>query len=325
MSETQTVYPWQVPGAPEHVRVRQPVMEIAFPSGVRLDVPRRRVPDVLSQELSCVSFGVTIMSHRGASNGRLSLLLSTIPENYEVRVSSDTIDEQELEADRAVCEAHGATLIHCTPWGGRACNAIHAMDIAPWDVVLFLNDDIYLFPEAVRDALRWFVTLERHSVPLAALAVPGWESYHHWQDWGFSSWEHCMREPLRLEAVPPHPRFSVTPALYKNPFGAAMVLSRKVYKDLGGFTPKYWAEDDVYNHQVWLSETYVNACYPGRGYIHFGAQSWHHGESVEFVGQFDYATGMSADESGALQVKSMQKWAPKLAHVFESFGGTPCV
>lgn len=319
------MYPWEAPNAPEHVRARQPVMELRGKRGVRDDLPRRRPADELPTSLQGVSYGVVIMSHRGSSNGRLSVLLSSIPENYPVVVSSDSIDLDDVRADAYVAEHHGADFAHCTPWGGRARNAIHCMERASWDRVLYLCDDVWLFGETCRDALRWFVTFERHGLPLASLAVPGWETYHTHQSLGIPSWQHCLDEPWRFEAVPPNPAFRMTPALYKNPFGACFVISRAAYADLGGFSPSYWAHDDVWNHRVWTSGRWVSAGYPGRGYMHLGAQSWHHGESVEYVREFRDATGMTADESGALQVAAINEWRTKLEGVFTSLGGTDAV
>lgn len=318
-------YAWEQPDAAPHIRSRQPVMEISAPPGVRSDLPRRRVADELPRTIQGESFGITIMSHRGHSNGRLSVLLSSIPENYPVIVSSDAVDPEDVRRDREVAEHHGAEFRHCTPWGGRAKNARHAMDIARWRVVLFLCDDVWLFPETVRDALRWYLTFERHGLPIASLAVPGWETYHNHKEWGFESWEQCLAEPWRFESVPPNPAFRVTPALYKNPFGACFVLNHTAYDELGGFTNKYWAHDDVWNHQVWTSDKWVSAGYPGRGYMHLGAQSWHHGESAEWVGSYQLATGMTPDESGHQQVKGMQLAAERYDHIFRQLGGTTAV
>ena len=195
------------------------------------------------------------------------------------------------------------------------------MEVAEWDVVLYLCDDVWLFPEAIADMLRWWYIFTSRGVPLAVLAVPGWQAYDHWKSWGFSTWNQTLEQPWRLESVPPNPAWSRCPALFKNPFGACMLMSKKAYEDLGGFSEKFWAHDDVYNHKVWLSGKWVNASYPGRGYIHYGAQSWHHGEAQRFVNNFSDATGMSPEESGKLQAESMEKWRDKVGHIFESLGG----
>ena len=104
-----------------------------------------------------------------------------------------------------------------------------------------------------------------------------------------------------------------------------MVIVRKAYDELDGFTRKYWANDDVFNHAVWLSDRYVNAAMPGRGYCHYGAQSNHFGETKEWIGTFEDATGMSAEESGKLQVESMWRWRAVLGEKFLALGGTECV
>jgi hypothetical protein len=325
VNDTATVYPWDAPGAPEHVRVRQPVVELHGPRGVRFDLPKRREADELPQALQGLDYGIAVMSHRGSSNGRLSILLSSIPANYPVVVSSDSIDPADIEFDRRVCAHHGADFSHSTPWGGRAANAIHTMACSNWRITIFLNDDVWLFPEACANALRWFHAIESQGVPLATLGVPGWHTRDEHPMWGFKSWQECMDEPWRFEAVPPNPAFQRCPALFKNPFGACMVVNRDAYQDLGGFTSRYWAEDDVWNHQVWTSNRWVNAGFPGRGYMHFGGQSWHHGESVEYVGEFKDATNMSAEESGRLQVESIYRWKDKLGSVFLKLGGTEAV
>ena len=99
----------------------------------------------------------------------------------------------------------------------------------------------------------------------------------------------------------------------------------RAYDDLGGFAPEYWAHDDVFNHKVWLSRRWVSASYPGRGYMHLGAQSWHHGEAVEYVGSFKAATGMTVEESGRLQVEAIESWRPILGPIFVGLGGTDAV
>ena len=104
-----------------------------------------------------------------------------------------------------------------------------------------------------------------------------------------------------------------------------MVVMRDAYVDLGGFTQKYWANDDVFNHQVWLSNKWVNAAMPGRGYVHFGAQSNHFGETAEWIGTFEAATGMTPEASGNLQVQSINHWKEKLGPIFLELGGTPCL
>jgi len=317
--------PWERPGAPAHVIARQPVMELPGVQGVRHDLPVRRPADELPRSLQQENFGIVVMSHRFSSNGRLSVLLSSIPANYPVVVSSDSVAKEDIQGDALVAEHHGADFRHCSPWGGRARNARHCMEVTTWRITLLLSDDVWLFPEACRDALRWFCTLERHGVFLGCLAVPGWETYRDHKLWGFDSWEQCLAEPWRFEAVPPNPAFRMCPALYKNPFGACMVMNRAAYDDVGGFAPEYWAHDDVFNHKIWLSKKWVSAAYPGRGYMHLGAQSWHHGESVKYVGSFKDATGLLAEESGDAQVVEMRVWEPIYAPVFRVLGGTPCV
>ena len=319
---------WDDPNAPEHIRTRQTVHRLD-PSpdctdGIRTALPRRWPADEVPLSLRGYDFGVTIMTHFGASNGRLSTLLSSIPENFPVTVASDGI-AGEADADRVVADHHGARFSHLAQWGGRAANAIHAMDAQKHDVVLFLNDDVWLFPETCLTALRWFHTLSA-LMPLASLACPGWEtvSVHanpNWAKWGYASWQQCLDEPDRFNAIPPHPNFALGPRLWKNPFGACFIINRVAYTDLGGFTPLYWAEDDVWNHQVWCSDRWVSASYPGRGYMHLGAQSWHHGESEASVGSFQAATGMTTDESGACQVVSMERWQAQLGLVFACLGG----
>ena len=314
--------PWERPDAPAHVVARQPVMELPGVRGIRHDLPVRRPADELPRSLQQEDFGIVVMSHRGSSNGRLSVLLSSIPTNYPVVVSSDSVAVEDIKLDREAAVWHKADFVHCTPWGGRARNAIHCMARTTWRITLFLNDDVWLFPEAVREALRWFCTYERHGLPLAVLGAPGWETYKEHPQWGFESWAKCLAEPWRFEAVPPNPGFRMYPGLRKNPFGACMVINRHAYNDLGGFTPKYWAEDDVFNHQVWTSGRWVACGYYGRGYMHLGAQSWHCGEAKEYVGEFKDATGMTAEESGALQVKEIERWTYELSPVFNVLGGT---
>lgn len=325
---TKSLAVWDDPAAEPHVRARQTVMQLAPPpdcrDGLRTVLPRRRPADEVPPSLRGYDFGLTIMTHYGASNGRLSTLLSTIPENYPVTVASDGIGA-EADADRAVADAHGARFSHLGTWGGRAANAIHAMDAQRHDVVLFLNDDVWLFPEACLTALRWFHTLSA-LMPLASLACPGWETVHehsnpNWLKWGYRSWQQCLDEPEHFHMIPPNPAFALGPRLWKNPFGACFVINRAAYVALGGFTPLYWAEDDVWNHQVWCSDAWVSASYPGRGYMHLGAQSWHHGESAASVGDFRAATGMTPEESGARQVRAMERWQHLLGPVFARLGG----
>lgn len=318
-------YPWELQDSPPHVQSRQPVMEIEADWGIRHDLPRRRPPDRLPQSLEREDFGIVVMSHRGFSNGRLSVLLSSIPENYSIVVSDDSVETCEVERNKEVCEHHGAVHAWCTPWGGRARNAQHCMEATKWRLTLYLCDDVWLFPEAVLQSLQWFRRLEMAGVPLALLGIPGWETYREHPRWGFESWDQCLREPWRFEAVPPNPAFQRCPALYKNPFGAAMLINREAYDNLGGFDGRYWAHDDVFNHKVWTSGAWVSAAYYGRGYMHLGAQSWHHGETVEYVGEFKDATGMTAEESGAQQVNWIYYWAERLGPVFLRLGGTPAV
>ena len=98
------LYPWEEPDAPLHVKERQPVMELALPMGIRRDLPRRRPADELSRTIQWSDFGIVIMTHRGYSNGRLSVCLSSLPENYPVVVSSDSITPEEIAGDREVAE-----------------------------------------------------------------------------------------------------------------------------------------------------------------------------------------------------------------------------
>lgn len=324
MSE-MTVYPWEDPSAPEHVRKRQPVWKDMQGPAIRYDLPRRRPALELPRALQGLSYGAVIMTHFGARNGRLSICLSSLPENLPVVVSSDSIDAYEIEMDRKVAEYHGADFSHHTPWSGRAGHAIQCMDVTSWDYVLFLMDDVWLAENVTVEALRWSYILRNHGVPLASLAISGWELYHHWMDFGFSGWQDTLDRPQLLEAAPANPAFLRAPCLFKNPFGACSIIMRDAYLDLGGFTRKYWAEDDVFNHQVWLSNKWVCAAMPGPGYFHFGAQSAHHGESAEWIGKFEDATGMSAEESGRLQVESIYRWKEKIGHIFLSLGGTEAV
>jgi hypothetical protein len=321
MSEAAFQYPWDDPSQPEHVRKRQPVWNLTGPT-IRIDLPRRRPAVELPRALQGVSYGAVLMTHRGNSNGRLSILLSSLPENLPVVVSSDSIDEHDVKLDRTVAEHHGADFVHHTPWDGRAGHAIQCMECTSWDYTLFLMDDVFLANHLTVDALRWARILEGHGVPLAALAIPGWELYHHWKDFGFESWQDSLDRPQLLEAAPTNPSFVRAPALWKNPFGACMLIVRKAYSDVGGFRRTYWANDDCFNSDVWLSNRWVNAAMPGPSYFHWGAQSAHFGEAPEWIGTFDAAMGMSAEESGRLQVESMLRWREKLGHIFLGLAGT---
>lgn len=317
-------YPWEDQNAPEHVRNRQAVWNMKGPV-LRIDLPKRRPAVELPRALQGLSYGAVVMTHRGYSNGRLSILLSSLPENLPVHVSSDAITENEAAMDQMVADHHGADFSHHKPWDGRAGHAIQCMNATNWDYTLFLMDDVWLAPEVTVEVLRWTYMMLGHGVPLAALAIPGWELYHHWQDFGFTSWQDSLDRPQLLEAVPPNPSFLRAPCLYRNPFGACSVIVRAAFNDLGGFSPKYWAEDDVFNHRVWLSDRWVNAAMPGRGYCHYGAQSNHFGETAEWIGTFQAATGMTAEESGKLQAESQGRWKAKLGGIFLSLGGTPSV
>ena len=324
--------PWERPNAPEHVRVRQPVMEIKAAPGPRADLPKRQPADELPPILRKYDLGVVVMTHRGSSNGRLSVLLSSIPDNYPVTVCSDSVAQVDIDGDEQVARYHRAAFSHLSPWGGRAANAIHCMKATNWPATLYLCDDVWLFPECIRDALRNYHAIKALGVPLAVLGVPGWETFYDlgnghrsFEWWGFKSWDECLLKPWMFHAVPPNPAYRMCPALYKNPFGACMLMNREAYEDLGGFSPAYWAHDDVYNHKVWLSYRWVNAAYPGRGYMHLGAQSWHHGEAQEYVNQFKDATGMTADESGAKQVEAIYHWRALVGGCFEQLGGSPAV
>ncbi len=317
-------YPWEDKTAPEHVQKRQPVWNLKGPV-IRLDIPKRRPEIELPRALQGLSYGVVVMTHKGYSNGRLSILLSSLPVNIPTHVSSDAITENERAMDYMVADYHGADFSHHTPWDGRAGHAIQCMKATSWDYTLFLMDDVWLAPEVTVEALRWAYILRRKAIPLAALAIPGWELYHKWKDFGFASWQDSLDRPQMLEAVPPHLGFLRAPCLYRNPFGACSLIMREAYDDLGGFSSKFWAEDDVFNHRVWTSDKWICAAMPGRGYCHYGAQSWHHGESQQYVGEFKDATGMTADESGKLQAASQERWAAKLGDIFLELGGTPSV
>jgi hypothetical protein len=319
------MYPWEDPNAAEHVRKRQRVWQNMSGPSIRIDLPKRRPAVELPRALQGLSYGAVIMTHNGFENGRLSILLSSLPENLPVVVSSDAIDESEMEQDRRVAEWHGADFKWSRPWAGRAGNAINCMKVTNWVYTLFLMDDVWLFPETTLEALRWAYIYQQQGIPLAALAIGGYESYHDWKKWGFQSWQDCLDRPFLFEKIPPHPGFLRAPCLYKNPFGACMLIMRPAYDDLGGFTPKYWANDDVFNHDVWLSDKWVNAAMPGRGYIHYGAQSNHFGETAEWIGKFEDATGMTAEQSGAKQVESIYRWKDRLGTKFLVMGGTESV
>jgi hypothetical protein len=264
-----------------------------------------------------------MMSHRGCPNGRLSMLLSCIQENYPVIVSADSIADHDVADDQKVCEHHGARFVHCTPWGGRARNAIHCMQVAPWRIVFYLCDDVYLFPETCHEALRWWHTFEVHGLPMASMGCPGWETYHDHKQLGFECWNECLLKPWKFENSRANPGFAICPKLHKNPFGACMVVNKTAYTELGGFSEWYWAHDDVWNHKVWFSDKWLSTCYPGRGYAHLGAQSGHFGETAEYVGTFERATGMKPEDSGRIQYERMAVWSLKFGDVFNSLGGEP--
>lgn len=322
-------YPWLDPNAPEHVRNRQRVWKDMKGEMMRLDIPTRRPAYELPRALQGVSYGAVVMTHKGYDNGRLSILLGTLPSNLPVVVSSDAITADEASLDRTVADFHGAQFVWHTPWDGRAGHAVQCMQVAPWDYVLFLMDDVWLAPGVTIEALRWTRILENVGVPLASLAIPGWELYHHYMDFGFKSWAETLAQPQKLESVPPNPAFYRAPCLYKNPFGACLVVVKRAYEDLGGWyggrEPKYWANDDTFHHFVWTSGRWVNGAMPGRGYCHYGAQSNHFGETEEWIGKFFDVTGFTADESGAKQYEWMKSWGERLGNVFLKLGGTVSV
>lgn len=320
-----TPMPWDDPHAPEHVRKRQPVCELAGSPGIRHDLPRRRPAIEWPRALQGVSYGVTVMTHRGSSNGRLSVCLSSIPENFDVMVASDSVAHSDVIMDEKVAHHHGAGFSHLQHWGGRAANALHAMSVATWDYVLYLCDDVWLYPETTLDALRWTRMIENTGVPLATLAIPLRHTRDEHRDYGMDSWQQCLDEPWQFEALGPVDGWQRAPCLYRNPFGACMVIVRKAYEDLGGFAKEYWAHDDVWNHRVWTSGRWVNAAMPGRGFIHFGGQSWHHGETEEYVGSFKAATGMLAEESGNRQAEAQFAAAEKWGEKFLALGGTSSI
>ncbi len=319
------MYPWEDETQPVHVRNRQRVWETMTGNMIRLNLPRRRPPYEYPRALQGLSYGAVVMTHKGYDNGRLSILLSSLPANLPCIVSSDAITPGEMDLDRTVAEHHGADFVHHAPWDGRAGHAIQCMAVAPWDYVLFLMDDVWLAPEVTIEALRWTRILEGVGIPLASLGIPGWELYHHHKDFGFTNWQHSLDMPQLLEGVPPNPSFFRAPCLYKNPFGACWLIVKRAYEDLGGFPKEYWANDDCFHHRVWLSNKWVNAAMPGRGYCHYGAQSNHFGETAEYIGSFEAACGMAAEVSGAKQYESMKLWNKVFEQKFLKLGGTGMV
>lgn len=319
------MYPWEAPDAPEHVRKRQRVWKDMTGPSIRIDLPKRRPAVEMPRALQGLSYGAVVMTHNGFENGRLSILLSSLPENLPVHVSSDAIDENEMEQDLNVAVYHGADFSWHTPWSGRAGHAIQCMATTNWDYTLFLCDDVWLFPEATIEALRWTHILREAGIPLACLAMPGFESYHDHKKWGYSSWQECLNDPSKFEAIPPHEKFLMAPALWQNPFGACMVIVREAYNDVGGFAQESWAHDDVLNHRIWLSRRWVNAAMPGRGYVHYGAQSNHFGETEEWIGSHKAATGMTPEESGKAQSEIKIEMANCYGTILQTLGGTPCL
>src|SRR3990167_10079066 len=88
--------------------VREPfVRQLWGERGIRKDLPKRRIADNLPEELKKLDFGIAIMSHCVGSNGRLSVLLSSIPENYKVIVSDDAVSPEDVAIDKEICEWHG--------------------------------------------------------------------------------------------------------------------------------------------------------------------------------------------------------------------------
>ena len=317
-------YPWEDPSAPEHVRNRQTVWHLTGPA-IRTDLPKRRPPVELPRALQGLSYGAVVMTHRGHTNGRLSILLSSLPANLPVLVSSDSITTGEMDLDWEVAEYHGADFSHHAPWDGRAGHSIQCMEVTSWDYTLFLMDDVFLQQDVTVEALRWAYIMRTAGIPLACLAIPGWELYHHHKDFGFSSWQDSLDHPERLDSCASNPSFLRAPCLYRNPFGACMLIMRDAYKDVGGFPREYWANDDCLNHKTWLSGKWVNAAMPGRGYLHYGAQSNHFGETAEYIGSFKAATGMTAEESGEKQAKMQFQWKALLHDKFMALGGTDSV
>lgn len=319
------MYPWENPTAPEHVKNRQRVWKDMKGPSLRIDLPKRRPAIEMPRALQGLSYGAVIMTHNGFENGRLSILLSSLPANLPVHVSSDAIDENEMVQDRTVADWHGAGFSWHRPWSGRAGHAIRCMDVTTWDYTLFINDDTWWFEEATVEAFRWAHILTTAGLPLAVLAIPHFETYHCWKEWGFDSWQQCLDEPTRFEKIGPHPKFLMAPSLWLNPFGAGMVIVRKAYDELGGFAREAWSHDNTLNHRVWLSRKWVNAAMPGRGFIHYGAQSNHFGETQEWMGSHLAATGMTDEESGLAQRAVMEEMTVKYADIFLKLGGTPCL
>lgn len=320
-------YQWDDPSAPYYVRTRQPKMEIAARGGPRTDLPQRRHYDTLPPVLEAIDFGIVVMTHRGYSNGRLSVCLSSIPENYTVVVCSDAISEDDVAGDHHVTGWHKAHFFHSTPWAGRAANARSCMNCTNWEWTLYLCDDVWLFPDTVSEMLRWSYVLREHGVPLATLGAPRFETREEHKALGFESWGQVLAEPWRLERLAPLNEYRRCPALFRGPFGACMLINRRAYNELGGFATDFWAHDDVWNHKVWMSESWVNACYPGRGYVHLGAQSWHEGETQEWVGTFAEGIGYKGSDEEAvaesirLQSEIKTRWAGRLEGIFKSLGG----
>lgn len=303
------------------------VRQIEGQRGIRHDLPKRRARDILSPEIEKYNFGITIMSHCGGRNGRLSVLLSSIPENYKITVSDDAIEENDIALDKEICEWHGAEYHHHTPWSGRAGNAINAMKINNFDVILFLNDDIWMFPECVSNALRWYHILTQAGIPVGGLSIPQWETWGtgepschgNYKMWGFSSWDECLLEPWRLEAVPPNPAYSMPQIGHV--FGACMLITRQAYNDSGGFPMEFWAEDDAFNYTMLKTGKYISIKIPGRGYIHYGAQSWNRGETQETVGSWEKAYGISPEESQRIQTEIRNEWQQKIGNILARLGG----
>jgi hypothetical protein len=293
------------------------------PRGIRYNLPRRRPADDLPEELKQYNFGVAIMTHRGNSNGRLSVCLASLPENYPVVVSSDSVEKEDVEKDAEICRYHGAEFNWSTPWAGRAGNAINTMDCARgkgWDLVLYLNDDVWLAPETCRDILFWYNEyLKEGMVEVGAMMVPGWECYGHYDKLGFKSWQETFDNPQRLDFAPANPHFAKGPGM-GHPFGCAMVIVMKCYDEVGGFVKEFWAEDDAFNHQFLVSGRWFGPYHPGKGYYHFGAQSGHTGETVEWVGSMEDALGVTAEESGKMQEVYQNRWWEKYRDVFTRLG-----
>jgi hypothetical protein len=212
-----------------------------------------------------------------------NILWSGVPADIKIRVFEDpklTDTNQEISKRyQKLCEKYNVSYYRAPSWGCIHGIVQFAVMNSPEDWFIYVPDDV-LFTKGHFQGVVDHIYKYNHTCA-GMFQTPYWNAHEYKPGWPSSDYKYLWTIPIEkankfLETVPENPHWShedKMPYLYINVNGAGFALRRKVWEEVGGFSPKTWCFDEDIAVRCLMYSRYHIFAIAGKPSIHLFAGS----------------------------------------------------